>query len=431
MAPYDGGHGPHLPPGKRWRGYASEKAGVKTSATQPRPSQPHSASQKQTTVILRTNLKLKKVAVRKSCGDEKKECQGQEHDCECEPSWKKHLRLDTPWAEDAKNDTRNTTSCMEHQDPMPIEPDTTGTDAWEWKRIDTQLLASASDTNHVRDVAWSDLRIFGRIGTGAYADVLGGTFRGKKVAVKRFRTTNDDPNDRTMDARGTSEQLITTGNVWSKMRDEASRLVRYRHPNICKIVGMCQSPPALILELAERGSLRDFLRRHGKLPSRMQWKFARDIANAMKHLHEMQPPLIHRDLTSSNILITKYFQAKVADLGMATTGNATGLEEAGSFGAVPWMAPEVLRDTEAQDEKCDVFSFGVIVWELATGLMPWSEMNPFRVMVAVAREGARLPIPEDCPSWMKQVMRSCWQEAPADRPDFDTLTVHLETATCA
>lgn len=429
MAPFDGGRGPHLPPGKRWRGYASEKSGMKPSNAQARATNHPSSSQTRKTVAWRTNWKQQKVAVRKSCRNEKRECPGQEHDCECEPKWKKQLRLETPWANDVPKTYRNEEWKVGYEDLPAVESDERCTPTWQGQQIDPQVLASASDTNHVRDVSWSDLRIFKRIGIGAYADVLGGKFRGRKVAIKRFKNADINLKNQT-GGEESPENATTALDVWSKMQEEASRLVRYRHPNVSRIVGICQWPPALVLELAGRGSLWDFLRRHRKLSSQMQWKFASDIANAMSHLHNMQPPLVHRDLTSSNVLITDQLQAKVADLGIATVGVADVREEAGSFGAVPWMAPEVLRETGVLSEKCDVYSFGVIVWELATGLVPWGDMNPYRVMVAVAREGARLPIPADCPDWMKKIMRSCWQEEPAYRPDFERLSALLAGVCC-
>lgn len=403
---------------------------MQPSTAQARASNHASSSQKQNAVAWRTERKLQKVAVRKSCGNEKKVCPGQEHDCECEPKWKKQLRLETPWAEDVHAKYEDAEWSVGYEDLLPVESEDPCTSTWDGQQIDPQVLASASDTNHVREVSWSDLRIFKRIGIGAYADVLVGRFRGKKVAIKRFKNADVDAKKQLGDGQESPGNATTAWDVWSKMQEEASRLVRYRHPNVSRIVGICQWPPALVLELAGRGSLWDFLRRHGKLSPQMQWSFASDIANAMNHLHEMQPPLIHRDLTSSNVLITDQFQAKVADLGMATTGVATNREEAGSFGAVPWMAPEILRDTGVQNEKCDVYSFGVIIWELATGLMPWGDMNPYRVMVAVAREGARLPIPADCPGWMKQIMSSCWQEVPAHRPDFTRLSALLAGVCC-
>lgn len=404
---------------------------MKPSTAQARASNHPTNSQKQKAVAWRTNWKHQKVAVRKSCGNEKKECPGQVHDCECEPKWKKQLRLETPWAEDVPTAGKCEEWSVGCENIMAVESDERCTSTWQEQQIDPQVLASASDTNHVRDVSWSDLRIFKRIGIGAYADVLGGKFRGRKVAIKRFKNAEVDLKNQMGDGQESAGDVTTSWDVWSKMQEEASRLVRYRHPNISRIVGICQWPPALVLELAGKGSLWDFLRRHGTPSPQMQWKFASDIANAMNHLHKMQPPLIHRDLTSSNVLITDQLQAKVADLGMATSGAANEREEAGSFGAVPWMAPEVLRDTGVLSEKCDVYSFGVIVWELATGLMPWGDMNPYRVMVAVAREGARLPIPGDCPDWMKQIMTSCWQEVPAHRPDFNRLSALLARVCCA
>lgn len=89
------------------------------------------------------------------------------------------------------------------------------------------------------------------------------------------------------------------------------------------------------------------------------------------------------------------------------------------------LAPEVLRE-DSYSEKADVFSFGVIMWELVTLKKPYEELHPMRVMYMVAHQGVTLQIPDDCPPAIAELIRQCWEE-PAERPSFKELLKRLES----
>lgn len=89
------------------------------------------------------------------------------------------------------------------------------------------------------------------------------------------------------------------------------------------------------------------------------------------------------------------------------------------------MAPEVLRN-ENSNEKCDVYSFGVILWELATLKLPWSGMNPMQVVGAVGFQNRRLEIPKELDPLVARIILECWQTDPNLRPSFSELTVALK-----
>ena len=88
------------------------------------------------------------------------------------------------------------------------------------------------------------------------------------------------------------------------------------------------------------------------------------------------------------------------------------------------MAPEVLRN-EPANEKCDVYSFGVILWELATMMIPWKGLNPMQVVGAVGFQNKRLEIPDNVNPAVAQIIRDCWQMEPHLRPSFAQLMSRL------
>ncbi|KAK8308626.1 hypothetical protein V6Z12_D02G073200 [Gossypium hirsutum] len=182
---------------------------------------------------------------------------------------------------------------------------------------------------------------------------------GKDVAVKVF------PN------------LEYSDDVIHSFRQEVSLMKRLRHPNVLLFMGAVTSPQRLciVTEFLQRGSLFRLLQRNAaKLERKRRVHMALDIAQGMNYLHHCNPTIVHRDLKSSNLLVDKNWTVKVGDFGLSRLKHATFLTTKTGKGTPHWMAPEVLRN-EPSDEKSDIYSFGVILWELATGKIPWENLN--------------------------------------------------------
>lgn len=151
---------------------------------------------------------------------------------------------------------------------------------------------------------------------------------------------------------------------------------------------------------------------------------ASDIARGMNYLHHCSPPIIHRDLKSSNLLVDRNWTVKVADFGLSRIKHETYLTTKTGRGTPQWMAPEVLRN-EAADEKSDVYSFGVVLWELVTEKIPWENLNAMQVIGAVGFMNQRLEVPKDVdPQWIS-LMESCWHSEPQRRPTFQQVMEKL------
>ena len=133
--------------------------------------------------------------------------------------------------------------------------------------------------------------------------------------------------------------------------------------------------------------------------------------------------MIHRDLKSPNLLINARTGAvKVCDFGLSRCKQATATMTA--IGTCQWTAPEVLR-RDAYSEKADVWSFGVIVWELCALALPFGDMSAVSVAAGVAYNGLRLVPPPAMPALLRSVMERCFHDDPSCRPSFVELTALL------
>jgi len=131
--------------------------------------------------------------------------------------------------------------------------------------------------------------------------------------------------------------------------------------------------------------------------------------------------VIHRDLKPSNILLTELNRAKIADFGMSVSN--TGQELTGETGTYRWMAPEVIRH-ESYSSNADVYSFGLVLWQLITREVPFSTMTPVQAAYAAAG-GERPLIPKNVPEPLRRIICACWHEDSYRRPSFTYITMAL------
>lgn len=157
------------------------------------------------------------------------------------------------------------------------------------------------------------------------------------------------------------------------------------------------------------------------------WAFVRSIAlqvvAGMIHLHREN--IIHRDLAARNILIDDNDGVRITDFGLArfVESSALSADTKSNMGAVAWMSPEAVTKRR-YSAKSDVWSFGCTLWELCTGELPFSGLEPIHVAVQVAK-GATLPIPDYVPADLAAIMHACWAPQPADRPSFEELHARI------
>ncbi|KAL0874553.1 hypothetical protein Bca101_024258 [Brassica carinata] len=260
------------------------------------------------------------------------------------------------------------------------------------------------------EIMWEDLQIGERIGIGSYGEVYRAEWNGTEVAVKKFLDQD------------------FSGDALTQFKSEIEIMLRLRHPNVVLFMGAVTRPPnfSILTEFLPRGSLYRLLHRpNHQLDEKRRMRMALDVAKGMNYLHTSHPTVVHRDLKSPNLLVDKNWVVKVCDFGLSRMKHHTYLSSKSTAGTPEWMAPEVLRN-EPANEKCDVYSFGVILWELATSRIPWKGLNPMQVVGAVGFQNRRLEIPDDIDPTVAQIIRDCWQMEPHLRPSFTQLMRSLK-----
>ncbi|MQL73837.1 hypothetical protein Taro_006222 [Colocasia esculenta] len=155
---------------------------------------------------------------------------------------------------------------------------------------------------------------------------------------------------------------------------------RVRHPNVVLFMGAVTKRPhlSIVTEYLPRGSLYRLINRASAgevLDKRRRLRMALDVAKGVNYLHCLNPPIVHWDLKTPNLLVDKNWAVKVCDFGLSRFKANTFISSKSVAGTPEWMAPEFLRG-EPTNEKSDVFSFGVILWELVTMQQPWTGLSP-------------------------------------------------------
>ena len=251
----------------------------------------------------------------------------------------------------------------------------------------------------------SRLTIVRKIASGSCGEVFKGVYNGQQVAVKVLRE-------------------ISTESIAEFMK-ELSVMRKVRHRNIVQLIGAITSVPRprIIVEFCERGSLLDYLHSHHPLPDGARLRVALDVASGMDYLHRCN--IVHRDLKAANLLLTARGECKVADFGVSRLVDP-GREMTAETGTYRWMAPEVVAHA-LYDTRCDVFSFGIVLWEIAAGgAQPYAGMSPLQAAVGVMHRGLRPPVPPGTQPALAAIMVACWQAGPEVRPDFSALVAQLE-----
>ena len=322
-----------------------------------------------------------------------------------------------------------------------------------WWRLSRDVVFTvAAEKDLIIDV--KELTVGRHIGSGSYGSVFMGSWRGTSVAVKRFHGL-----------KGASLKAFV---------DEATVVLKLRHPNVLLFMGIVLEPVGLVTEFAVNGTLYALLHNYAySLPEKTVLSWAHSLAVAMDFLHSAN--ILHRDLKSLNILLDAWWSPRIADFGLSTVkhtsraggastsprslrsrGSATvapapqvsrprssflasstgswdthssGEGGTGPLGSLFWLAPEVLSGGPlAATRAADVYAFAITMWEMLTRTEPYAERPSLSVVLDVAAGRAR-PNLALLPAWatsQTDLLERAWRQESEIRPTFRELALVLQ-----
>ncbi|KAB2014615.1 hypothetical protein ERO13_D09G220500v2 [Gossypium hirsutum] len=274
------------------------------------------------------------------------------------------------------------------------------------------------------------------IAHGTYGTVYRATYDNQDVAVKLL--------DWGEDGIATTAE---TAALRASFRQEVAVWHKLDHPNVTKFIGASMGTSNLkipskvpsadnhnplpsraccvVVEYLPGGTLKQYLirNRRKKLAFKIVVQLALDLARGLSYLHSRK--IVHRDVKTENMLLDGHRNLKIADFGVARVEAQNPRDMTGETGTLGYMAPEVLEG-KPYNRTCDVYSFGICLWEIYCCDMPYPDLSFADVSSAVVRQNLRPDIPRCCPNSLANIMKKCWDANPEKRPAMEEVVRMLE-----
>lgn len=251
-------------------------------------------------------------------------------------------------------------------------------------------------------ISHKELKLFQPpLGDGGYGIVYRGQWKEHEVAVKKLKVQAI--------SNTALKELCKEAEIMFKMGLESSYIVPVK--KIC----LEASHYALVMELMPKGSLFQLLKSGQSLPWSIRYQIALDVCYGLRDLHERN--ILHRDLKSRNILLDDRLRAKLTDFGLSKIKQETTASQQ-TFtvkGTAQWMAPELFKRGAIWTTAVDIYSLGMVLWELVTREIPFKDAQDQVQLIGWITGGEKEAIPENCPLGLKSLIESCW-ESPDKRP---------------
>lgn len=274
------------------------------------------------------------------------------------------------------------------------------------------------------------------IARGTFGTVHKGEYKGQAVAVKLLEWGEENTMKKS-EVQYYRNQFRQEVAVWHKLD----------HPNVTTFIGASMGnsdlriPSAVagddgfhhvpnnaccvVVEYLAGGTLKDYLirNRRRKLSYKTVVELALDVSRGLAYLHSQK--IAHRDVKTENMLLDTSRHVKIADFGVARVEASNPKDMTGDTGTPGYMAPEIL-DGKPYSKKCDVYSFGICLWEIYCCDMPYLTLSFADMTSAVVHQNLRPEIPKCCPHGLADIMRKCWDANPEKRPSMAEVVKMLE-----
>lgn len=261
------------------------------------------------------------------------------------------------------------------------------------KPVEKALLASSSQLSTIQ---FKELVVGEKLGDGGFNTLNKGTYKGEAVALKQFHNQNL--------AATLKKGILLEAEVHASLQ----------HVNIIKLYGVCMEPVMFVSELFG-GSLFDTLH-DGDIPLNLSGKAAivRGAAAGIAFLH--QHDVLHLNISSSNVLLNDRMDVKLSDFGM------TKLRNSNRPTASAYLAPELMQMDGECSCKTDIYSLGIVFWEIAARKVPYKSAPGAMEIMQHVESGNREEIPGNLPDKFSGVIKKCWHQDPNKRPTSQALT---------
>lgn len=257
-------------------------------------------------------------------------------------------------------------------------------------------------------INFEEITLRKKVGEGGFGEVFLGYWNGKKIAVKKLSVKN-------FKYRENISRFINEINIISSLR----------HPNIVLYMGASidNDNYYMITEYLPYGSLFDYVRKEKrKFSEREQINIAYEMAIALYYLHSRS--IVHCDLKSGNILIDDNWKIKIGDFGLSQFLKENKFNR-GKIGTPHWMAPEILKGG-VYEYSSDVYSFGMILWELLKQEIPYYGLNAYQIYNLVVQDKRIVDIPIEGNEILIELIKKCLEYEPANRPTFKEIVAILD-----
>ncbi|KAG8373094.1 hypothetical protein BUALT_Bualt12G0134900 [Buddleja alternifolia] len=303
-----------------------------------------------------------------------------------------------------------------------------------WSKVLSKDFKNQNKSRELWEIDPSKLEIRDLVAQGQYGMVYQGSYDAQDVAVKLLDWGED----------GISS--ANTSTLRASFKQEVAVWHILDHPNITKFIGASMGTSQLkipsknpsegytslpsraccvVVEYLSGGTLKNFLyeNRTKKLPFKIVTQLALDLARGLSYLHSNK--IVHRDVKAANMLLDCNGNLKIAHFGVARVEAQNPQDMTGETGTHGYMAPEVL-DGKPYNRKCDVYSFGICLWEIYCCDVPYTDISFAEASSAVVKENLRPHIPRCCPTSFTKIMKKCWHANPEKRPEMDEVVRKLE-----
>ncbi|XP_043753983.1 mixed lineage kinase domain-like protein isoform X1 [Cervus elaphus] len=255
-----------------------------------------------------------------------------------------------------------------------------------------------------------------------------GKYHESPVAIKVFKNS----------------QAQGIGIVRHTFNNEIRTMKKFDSPNILRMFGICideaaigsspsVTPPQLsiVMEFCDLGTLRELLDREEDLSLAERVILTLGAARGLYRLHHSETPSeLHRNISSTSFLVTKDYSVKLAGFELSKTQTSisrqTGGKEAERVNSAAYISPQRLENVYSKyDIKAEIYSFGIVLWEIATGKSPFEGCDSKKIYQLVAESRHREPVGEDCPSQLQEIIDDCRAYEPSRRPSVKEILKRL------